>query len=277
MKLRLSFAVLALSMSSLLSAQEAATATAAPATTAPAEAAVATDAAAPAAAPAPVDPLAATIALLTEVGKATPGNAEAGAAKSAACAACHGLDGNSADPQYPKLAGQHEAYIARQLAVFKTGARPNPIMLGFAATLSVQDMRDIGAHFAKQKIQAGVADESKIVDELSPNKGQRIVDVGARIFRGGIVERGVPACMGCHGPSGRGVPGPTYPSIGGQHSNYTTAVLKLFKATPANSPALKDPNYATMADIAGRLTDEEILAVSSFAEGLHTRAAAAQR
>ena len=268
MKLRLSFAVFALSIASTLSAQDAATtadATAAP-EAAPAEAA------APAA---PVDPLAAANAALAELAKAKPGDATAGAGKAAACAACHGMDGNSADPLYPKLAGQHEGYIARQLALFKTNTRQNPIMLGFSAALSAQDMRDIGAYFATQKAQAGVADETVIADALSPYNGQRIVDVGQKLYRGGDAVRGIPACTACHGPSGRGVPGPSYPSLGGQHSGYTANMLKLFKATPAGAPTLKDANYAVMAGVAARLTDEEILAVSSYLEGLHNRADAA--
>jgi cytochrome c553 len=120
-----------------------------------------------------------------------------------------------------------------------------------------------------------LADETVIADPLSPYKGQRIVDVGAKLYRGGDAARSIPACTACHGPAGRGVPGPSYPSLGGQHAGYTTNVLKLFKATPAGAPALKDPNYVIMADVAARLTDEEILALSSYLEGLHNRADAA--
>jgi cytochrome c553 len=233
---------------------------------APAAPAAAAEAVPVAAAPA-IDP----VALLAEVAQAKPGDATAGAAKAAACAACHGLDGNSSDPQYPKIAGQHENYIARQLALFKSGARPNPVMLGFASILSVQDMRDIGAYFSTQKVAAGFADESPITDEFSPYKGKRVVDVGRSIFHGGVKQNAVPACMACHGPSGVGNPGPSYPALGGQHAGYTTGVLNLFKATPAGDPALKDASYAIMADIAKRLSAEEILAVSSYIEGLHTR------
>ena len=251
MKLRLTLAVLIVAMSGALWAQEAGT---------------------PAA---PVDPVQETVALMGELSKANPGDAEAGAAKAAVCAACHGLDGNSADPQYPKIAGQHEAYLAKQLVLFKTGARPNPVMLGFVVTLNVQDMRDIGAYFAKQKVNPGLADESVISGQLSPYVGQRIVDVGQRIYRGGIAERGVPACTACHGPSGRGVPGPTFPMLGGQHARYVTSALNLFKATKVGDPELNDSKYAAMAQIAGRLTDEEIVAVASYLEGLHQRPDAA--
>jgi len=210
-------------------------------------------------------------ALLAEVSTAQPGDAEAGAGKSAACGACHGMDGNSADPQYPKLAGQHERYIARELAMFKSGARPNPIMQGFAAPLSAQDMRDLGAYFATQKVVAGIADESPISNEYSPYKGQRIVDIGRGIYQGGIQDKQVPACMACHGPTGVGNPGPSYPSLGGQHAGYTAAMLKKYQSTAPADPMLKDGNYAIMAAVAQRLSEEEILALSSFIEGLHER------
>jgi cytochrome c553 len=236
------------------------------------ELAAATTPAAPEAAPvaaAPADPA----ALLAEVAKAKPGDAQAGAGKAAACAACHSLDGNSADPQYPKIAGQHELYIARQLAQFKSGARANAIMLGFASTLSAQDMRDIGAYFATQKVVAGLADETAFSAEFSPYKGQRIVDVGRGIYQGGIKDKGVPACMACHGPSGGGNPGPSYPALGGQHAGYTGVMLSAFKATPAGSASLNDANYAVMATVSQRLSDEEILAVASYIQGLHARTA----
>lgn len=262
MTLRVSLAVLALSLSSVLMAQDAAT------TTEPAAAGAATDPATPAAA---AEPAAAAV---VEAAPAAPGpgNADAGAAKGAVCGACHGMDGNSADPQYPKLAGQSEGYIASQLAQFKSMQRMNPIMLGFSAALSEQDMRDLGAHFAKQKVQPGVADDSVIADPASPYKGQRIVDVGQKLFRGGDAARGVPACMSCHGPSGRGVPGPSYPAVAGQHAGYASLRLQAFKTTPAGSPALQNANYAVMAQIAARLSDEEITALASYLQGLHTAA-----
>lgn len=264
MKLRLSLAMFAFSMSAPIWAQEAATAAVAPAAAdaAPVEAVVA----------APVDPMVAVNAAFAELAKAKPGDAQAGAGKAVMCAACHGLDGNSADAMYPKLAGQHEGYTSRQLTLFKQSVRQNAIMFGFSAGLAPQDMRDIGAYFATQKIQAGIADESLISNEFSPHKGQRIVDVGAKLYRGGDAARGIPACMACHGPSGHGMPGPTYPSIGGQHAGYAAAALNRFKATPLGALELKDPVYAVMVDIAARLSDEEILAISSYLEGLHNRA-----
>jgi cytochrome c553 len=262
MKLRILMAVLvSASLSTVAVAQDAA----APATPPAAEAAAAQ---APAAAPADA------AAVMAELAQSSPGNAEAGAAKAAPCAACHGLDGNSSDPQYPKVAGQHERFIARQLAMFKSGARVNPIMQPFAAPLSAQDMRDLGAYFAQQKVVAGLADETAITGEHSPYKDQRIVDVGRRIYVGGIRQTDVPACMACHGPSGGGNPGPSYPALGGQHAGYTGAMLKTYKATALGDTRLNDANYAIMATIAQRLSDEEILAVSSYIEGLHARQAA---
>jgi cytochrome c553 len=171
---------------------------------------------------------------------AVPGDATAGADKAAACAACHGADGNSADPQYPKIAGQHETYLARQLALFKDGTRDNAIMLGFA-------------------------DDSEIAE--GPNQGRKFYEVGESLYRGGDAARGVPACMACHGPTGRGNPGSAYPAVAGQHSAYTTLKLTDFRSGLAFG---KDANANTvMVDVAKNLTDEEIASLSSYIEGLH--------
>ncbi len=195
---------------------------------------------------------------------ATFGDAAAGATKAAACAACHGLDGNSADPQYPKLAGQHENYIARQLSLYKSGERQNAIMLGFASTLSAQDMRDVGAYFASQKVVPGVADESLVAS--GPNQGRKFYQVGERLFRAGKPAQGIPACQACHGPTGAGIPGP-YPSIGGQHSTYTALQLTAFRGGNIWG---KDKNAnAVMAGVAANLSDEEIQGLATYIEGLH--------
>lgn len=224
--------------------------------------AVAQDAAtvspAPEPAPAPV------VTLEADNTPATWGDAQAGAGKAAACAACHGLDGNSADPQYPKLAGQHELFIARQLALFKSGERANAIMLGFAATLSAQDRRDIGAYFASQKVVPGVADDSQV--DAGPNQGRRFYEVGQRLYRAGVPARGIPACQACHGPTGAGVPGP-YPALGGQHAGYTAATLTAFRDGTVWG---KDANAnAVMSAVAANLSDEEIQGLATFLEGLH--------
>jgi cytochrome c553 len=218
--------------------------------------------------PAP-EPAVAPVAILeADNTPATWGDAQAGAGKAAACAACHGLDGNSADPQYPKLAGQHERYIARQLALYKSGERNNAIMLGFAATLSAQDMRDIGAYFASQKVVPGVADDTAIA--TGPNQGLAFYQVGERIYRYGKPDQGVPACQACHGPAGRGNPGAAWPQLGGQHAPYTATALTAFRDGMVWG---KDANAnALMAGVAGNLTDEEIQALSTYIEGLHNAA-----
>jgi len=195
------------------------------------------------------------------------GDATAGAGKAAACAACHGVDGNSVDPQYPKLAGQHERYIARQLALYKTGERDNAIMLGFSAALSAQDMRDIGAYFASQKVVPGIADDTEIAS--GPNQGRKFYQVGERLFRAGNAPAGVPACQACHGPAGAGIPGP-YPALGGQHAGYTATVLTAFRDGAVWG---RDANAnAVMAGVAANLSDEEIQALATYIEGLHNLA-----
>mgnify|MGYP002778240067 FL=1 len=198
-------------------------------------------------------------------GPAGPGDATAGEAKAAACAACHGADGNAADPQYPNLAGQHEHYIARQLKLYKSGERDNAIMLGFAATLSSQDMRDIGAYFAKQTPRAGVADETLIAE--GPNAGRKFYEVGQKLYRSGDPARGIPSCAACHGPAGAGVPGPSWPALQGQHAQYTAVQLRAFRDGAVWG---KDANAnAIMAAVARNLTDEEIDSLASFLQGLH--------
>jgi cytochrome c553 len=214
---------------------------------------------APEPAPAPVATLEADDA------PANWGDAAAGATKAAACAACHGADGNSVDPQYPKLAGQNERYIARQLALYKSGERQNPIMMGMAAPLSAQDMRDIGAHFAAQKIVPGVADDSAIAE--GANRGRKFYEVGERVFDAGNATSGVPACKACHGPTGAGNPGPAWPSVGGQHAGYVATQLTGFRdgmVWGADARA-----NTIMRDVAKNLTDEEIQALATYVEGLH--------
>ena len=182
------------------------------------------------------------------------GDAAAGATKAAVCGACHGLDGNSTDPQYPKLAGQHADYTARHLALFKEGKRDNAIMAGFALPLSEQDMLDLGAHFATLTVQTGVADES-------------MVATGKQLYRGGDAKRGIPACMGCHGPTGHGNPLVPYPSLAGQHATYTADMLRRFRDGAVYGDA--EGNNLAMSAIAATLTDAEIEALASYLEGLH--------
>lgn len=206
-----------------------------------------------------------------DAGPATWGDAEAGATKAAACAACHGPDGNPSDPQYPRIAGQSERYIAHQLALFKSGERHSgmaAVMKPFADPLSSQDMRDIGAFFATQTSGAGVADDTPVTS--GPNEGLRFYEIGEKLFRSGDLARGIPACLACHGPDGAGNPGPAYPHIGGQQSAYTQRRLEEYRAGTTSEA---DPHlFNVMATVAADLTDEEIGALASYLQGLHPRA-----
>ena len=185
------------------------------------------------------------------------GDATAGQGKSAACGACHGADGNSTDKQYPKLAGQNEAYITRQITLFQTQKRQNAIMMGFAASLSVQDMHDIGAYFASKSSLPGVADEKMLARAQA-------------IYRGGDANLGVPACMACHGPDGRGMAGAGFPQLAGQWEDYVQAKLKDWK----NGTTWGDDNNAKiMPEIAKKLGDDDIAALASYVGGLHTAGA----
>lgn len=210
----------------------------------------------------------APVAVAVDTGPAKAGDPKAGQTKAGACAACHGLDGNAAAPLYPKLAGQHEQYIWRQLKLYKSGERENAIMLGMSAALTEQDMRDIGAYFGSQKVLAGVADESVIA--AGPNAGKKFYQVGEKIYRSGNAAQGVPACAACHGPAGAGMPGPTYPALGGQHASYTAARLTAFREGAVWG---KDKNAnVIMSQVAKNLTDEEIQGLSSYLQGLHKAA-----
>jgi len=185
------------------------------------------------------------------------GDAKAGEGKAATCGACHGADGNPTDKQYPKLAGQNEAYVARQITLFQTQKRQNPIMMGFAANLSVQDMHDIGAFFATKSSLPGVADE-------------KLVARGQSLYRGGDARLGVPACMACHGPDGRGMAGAGFPQLAGQWADYVQTKLKDWKGGTTWGD---DGNAKIMPDIAKRLGDSDIAALASYVEGLHTASA----
>jgi len=180
------------------------------------------------------------------------GDADAGQAKAQVCFSCHGVNGNSVNPIWPKLAGQHAGYIAKQLADFKAGdQRSDPLMMGQVMSLSPQDMADLAAFFAKQKPSAGSADEAKLAK-------------GEQLYRGGNKATGVSACIACHGPTGAGNPAAKYPMLSGQHAAYTVKTLKDFRsATRKNDPG------KMMQNIAARMTDAEIEAVSDYMQGLH--------
>ena len=171
------------------------------------------------------------------------------------CAACHQADGNSGIAANPVLAGQHEAYLVKQLRGYKTekgkdGARPNAIMTAQAAALSDDDIRNISAYYASQKAKPQTA------------RVKETVSLGERIYRGGIADRGVAACSGCHGPSGAGIPN-QYPRLGGQHSEYTEAQMKAWRTGERNN----DPNRM-MRMVAAKMNDAELKAVSDYIQGL---------
>jgi cytochrome c553 len=169
---------------------------------------------------------------------------------STVCAACHGADGNSTGAPNPKLAGQHPEYLFKQMRNFKVGERTNPIMNGMIAAFDENQMRDLAAYFASQK---QIGDQSKNRDTI---------EVGQKLFRAGDTAKGLPACAGCHGPSGAGIPG-QFPRIGGQLADYIEAQLKTFRdGTRAN-----DPNKM-MGTVALKMTDAEIKAVADYAAGL---------
>jgi cbb3-type cytochrome c oxidase subunit III len=179
--------------------------------------------------------------------KADP--AKGAAIYNAACAACHGADGNSAVPAYPKLSQQHPEYIAKQLAEFKSGKRANAVMLGFATALSDEDMRNIGAHLSKIKAKPGFA------------KDKELATLGEKIYRGGIADRQVPACAGCHSPNGAGIPS-QYPRLSGQHADYTVSQLTQFRDGIRK-------NNLQMTQVAAKLNEREIKALADYIAGLH--------
>jgi cytochrome c553 len=198
--------------------------------------------------------LVAALSMVAVFGWSTPsvaaGSKEAGQAKSATCVACHGVDGNSVNPEWPNLAGQHPSYILAQLKAFKTGERKNDLMTPMAMILSDEDMADLAAYFSSQPIKGGETDPSKLA-------------TGQRLFRGGNLKTGAMPCAGCHGPDGRGNPLAGYASIQGQHAVYVAAQLRAFKA----GTRATDPNQM-MRNVAAVLSDEEIDALASYVQGL---------
>jgi cytochrome c553 len=163
------------------------------------------------------------------------------------CAACHGADGNSQTPANPILAGQHADYLAAQLAAYKSGARSNPIMAGMAATLTPEDMRSVAAWFSQQARKPSAA------------KDKELAIRGQQIWRGGIRQGNVPACAGCHGAAGAGIP-KQYPRLAGQYAELTLAWLKAFASGGRAN--------AVMAGVAGRMSEADMKAVSEYVAGL---------
>lgn len=180
----------------------------------------------------------------------TMGDPAKGQATAAMCAGCHGPDGNSLAPVNPSLAGQHKGYIVKQLTQFKAGVRANPIMNGMAAPLSEEDMHNVAAWFSSQTLKPAVAKDEKLALQ------------GQKLWRGGDQQKGIPACAGCHGPAGAGLPA-QYPRLAGQFPEYTEAQLKAFRT----GERANDPEKMMQA-IAAKMSDNEIRAVAEYAAGL---------
>lgn len=179
---------------------------------------------------------------------AKPDLAKGEATSKAVCAACHTNDGSRGSPAYPILQGQHPEYLVKQLTEFKSGKRANAIMAGMAATLSEADMKNVAAFYASKQAKPGFAKE------------KTLVTLGEKIYRGGIADRSVPACAGCHSPTGAGIPA-QYPRLAGQHADYTAAQLVALRGGVRT-------NSAPMIGVAAKLNDQEIKAVADYVAGL---------
>jgi cytochrome c553 len=198
--------------------------------------------------------VAAGLLLAVSLQLSAQGDPAVGQTKAAICTACHGADGNSMVPQWPKLAGQHADYTVRQFALIKTGARPVPEMAGIVAAISEQDMVHIAAWYSSQETTGGVAEKP-------------LVASGERLWRAGNAKTGVPACMACHGPAGEGIPFTGYPALAGQHSTYVSSMLTRYRG--GENWGEKDINSQVMNGVAERLSDNEIDALASYIQGLY--------
>ncbi|WP_428819695.1 c-type cytochrome [Microbulbifer sp. MCCC 1A16149] len=196
-----------------------------------------------------------------QVGHAA-GDATAGQTKAAACAACHGADGNSPAPTFPKIAGLGEKYLLKQLHDIKSGARKVPEMTGQLDNMSDQDMADIAAYFAAQNIQISGSEAFSVM----LNNGDNVdgLALGRKIFRAGNPSSGVPACMGCHSPTGQGNAPAGYPRLSGQYAQYVEKQLKAFREGARNN----DGDTRVMRSVAKQLSDAEIKAVANYVAGL---------
>jgi cytochrome c553 len=194
--------------------------------------------------------------LLLSMSVMAAGDPAKGKELSGICAACHGADGNSTLAMWPKLAGQHQAYLERQLGLIKSGARQVPEMAGIVTMLSDQDSADISAYFSAQESSPAVADPA-------------LIALGEKIYRAGIEKTGVAACMACHGPAGMGNPQAGYPLLAGQHSVYLGKMLSGFRSGTRYGE--DDSPSNVMVEVSARLTDSEISAVSSYIQGLYSK------
>ena len=185
-------------------------------------------------------------------GATVAGDAAAGQAKTAVCGACHNPDGNSLAPNFPKLAGQGERYLTKQLHDIKDGKRTVLEMTGMLTAFSDQDLADIAAYFSSQKGSVGAADPA-------------LVKRGEELFRGGDMKAGLPACTGCHSPNGAGLAAAGFPHLGGQHASYIAKQLTAFREGDRSN----DGDLMTMRTIAAKLSNKDIEALSSYIQGLH--------
>jgi cytochrome c553 len=177
--------------------------------------------------------------------------AKAQAIVSQVCTACHGADGNSPLAMNPSLAGQDAGYLLKQLKEFKSGARSNPVMMGMVANLTDDDMRNLAAYYAGQRARPMAARDKDLAAR------------GAKLYRGGSVDKGIAACAGCHSPTGAGIP-VQYPRLAGQHPDYVVAQLKAFRAEERTN----DPNRMMRA-VSARLSDKDMAALAEYISGLH--------
>ena len=183
---------------------------------------------------------------------AVVGDAAAGQAKTAVCGACHGPDGNSMAPNFPKLAGQGDRYLLKQLHEIKDGKRQVLEMTGLLANLNDQDLADIAAFYSSQKSSVGAADPA-------------LVAQGEALFRGGNLEKGMPACIGCHSPDGQGLAAAGFPHLGGQHASYIEKQLTDFR----EGDRTNDGDSMIMRGIAAKMSNKDIKALASYIQGLH--------
>ena len=191
------------------------------------------------------------------------GDAALGQAKAVTCIGCHGVNGNSMVPSFPKLAGQSEIYLLKQLQDFKSGARIDGMMTGMVAPLTDADMANLAAYYAAQSVSKGVA------------KKDANIALGQKIYRGGKKETNVTACIACHGPQGKGIPSAGFPALSSQHAAYVSKQLKLFRQdsinaqTGVSNPSRANDYEGMMINFTKSLTNAEIDAVSEYIAGLH--------
>lgn len=190
------------------------------------------------------------------------GNAEAGAEKTAVCVACHGPDGNSGAPAFPKLAGLGAQYLYKQLEEIKNGERVVPLMMGMLADMSDQDLQDLAAYYADQTMQLSGAEDIQV--QLNSGASTGALDLGNTIYRFGNPETGIPACSGCHSPQGLGNAPAGYARLGGQFSEYVAKQLRDFKLGDRTND-----NQQIMRDVAEHMSEAEIVAVANYIAGLY--------